>query len=139
MTIENAKSGTRGAQPCKAVAYDPFLRGRFPVGVRTTQTRDTTRNRSFSCENWYPAAAQHTGQDLAPETQDTFPAPMPTTQRRQMAIRDAVPASGTFPLIVFSHSSGGHRRNATFLCAHLSSHGYCVAALDHSEVVAPEL
>jgi dienelactone hydrolase len=43
------------------------------------------------------------------------------------------------PLIVFSHYSGGHRRSATFLCTHLASHGYTVAALDHSEVVAREL
>jgi predicted dienelactone hydrolase len=28
---------------------------------------------------------------------------------------------------------------ATFLCTHLASHGYVVAALDHSEVCAPEL
>jgi predicted dienelactone hydrolase len=32
-----------------------------------------------------------------------------------------------------------HRRSATFLCTHLASHGYVVAALDHSEVIAPEL
>jgi len=43
------------------------------------------------------------------------------------------------PLIVFSHYSGGHRRTATYLCTHLASHGYVVAAMDHSEVVAPEL
>jgi predicted dienelactone hydrolase len=36
-----------------------------------------------------------------------------------------------------SHSSGGNRRSATFLCTHLSSHGYVVAAVDHWEVVAP--
>ncbi len=47
--------------------------------------------------------------------------------------------TGTYPLILFSHSSGGGRRQSTFLCTHLSSHGYVVAALDHSEVVAPEL
>jgi len=40
---------------------------------------------------------------------------------------------------VFSHYSGGHRRSATFLTTHLASHGYVVAALDHSEVVAAEL
>src|SRR5690349_20337876 len=51
-------------------AYDPFVRGRFPVGVRTFQALDTARDRLFSCEVWYPAAAQHAGQDLAPETQD---------------------------------------------------------------------
>jgi dienelactone hydrolase len=43
------------------------------------------------------------------------------------------------PLIVFSHYSGGSRRSSTFLCTHLASHGYVVAALDHSEVVAEEL
>ena len=42
-----------------------------------------------------------------------------------------------YPLILYSHHSGGHRRAATFLCTHLCSHGYVVAALDHSEVVAP--
>lgn len=43
------------------------------------------------------------------------------------------------PLVVFSHSSGGTRHSSSFLCQHLASHGYAVAALDHSEVVAPEL
>lgn len=46
---------------------------------------------------------------------------------------------GPRPLVVFSHYSGGHRRSATFLCTHLASHGYAVAALDHSEVVATGL
>jgi len=85
--------------------YDPFVRGRFPVGVRTIQALDKARGRLFPCEIWYPEAAQ-------PET---------------------------WPLILFSHHSGGHRRAATFLTTHLCSHGYVVAALDHSEVVAPEL
>jgi dienelactone hydrolase len=91
------------------------------------------------CEVWYPAALQYAGQDLAPETQDCFTARLSKTPRRQMAVRDAAAQPGTYPLIIFSHHSGGHRRAATFLCTHLSSHGYVVAALDHSEVVAPEL
>ena len=40
------------------------------------------------------------------------------------------------PLVIYSHFSGGHRRAATFLCTHLASHGYLVAAMDHSEVAA---
>src|SRR5215470_12607047 len=43
------------------------------------------------------------------------------------------------PLIIYSHFSGGSRRGASFLSTHLASHGYIVAALDHSEVIAPEL
>lgn len=53
--------------------------------------------------------------------------------------RDAATRPGPHPLIIFSHHSGGHRRKATFLGTHLASHGYAVAALDHSEVIAPEL
>jgi dienelactone hydrolase len=119
--------------------YDPFLRGRFPVGVRTIQALDPARNRLFPCEIWYPAAAQHAGQDLALEIQDSFTAQPGGTPRNQSAVRNAAAQPGNYPLILFSHHSGGHRRAATFLCTHLSSHGYVVAAMDHSEVVAPEL
>ena len=52
---------------------------------------------------------------------------------------DGINARAPFPLIVFSHSSGGDRRSASFLCSHLASHGYVVAAMDHSELVAAEL
>jgi dienelactone hydrolase len=46
---------------------------------------------------------------------------------------------GPHPLVLYSHCSGGHRRSATFLTTHLASHGYAVAALDHSEVFVAEL
>ena len=60
-------------------------------------------------------------------------------QRTQQAVRDAAARPGTYPLIAYSHGNGnGARRMATFLCTHLSSHGYVVAALDHFEVVARE-
>jgi predicted dienelactone hydrolase len=48
-------------------------------------------------------------------------------------------AEGSHPLVVYSHHSGGGRRAASYLCDHLASHGYVVAALDHSEVIAEEL
>jgi dienelactone hydrolase len=117
--------------------YDPFVRGRLPAGVRTIHARDPVRNRLFPCELWYPAAAAHAGQDIAPATQDVFT--VLDAPRTQSAIRDAAAQPGTYPLIIFSHASWQHRRGATFLCTHLTSHGYVVAALDHSEVVAPEL
>ena len=85
--------------------YDPFVAGRFPVGVRTIQARDAARDRVFVCDIWYPATGE------------------PGTAARP----------GTYPLIVYSHPSHAHRRAATFLCTHLSGHGYVVAALDHRE------
>lgn len=36
------------------------------------------------------------------------------------------------PLIVYSHASYGARDQSSFLCTHLASHGYVVAAVDHS-------
>ena len=120
-------------------AYDPFVRGRFPVGVRTLRALDVARSRDFPCEIWYPAAPQHAGQDLDPRTQDRFTPRLNSAEQKQMAVRDAAALPGLYPLIIFSHHSGGHRRTSTFLCTHLSSHGYVVAALDHSEVIAPEL
>ena len=104
-------------------AYDPFVRGRFPVGVRTLRALDVARSRDFPCEIWYPAAPQHAGQDLDPRTQDRFTPRLNSAEQKQMAVRDAAALPGLYPLIIFSHHSGGHRRTSTFLCTHLSSHG----------------
>jgi dienelactone hydrolase len=143
MTGENLKQADQHSENAAAHgtdAYDPFVRGCFPVGVRSVQALDTVRDRLFPCEIWYPATTQHTGQDIAPATRDIFTVPLTDTQRSQMAVRDAAARPGNYPLIIFSHGSAfGARRMATFLCTHLSSHGYVVAALDHSEVVAAEL
>src|SRR3954471_11390179 len=92
--------------------YEPFGRGELTVGVPSVQADDRTRDRRFTIEVWYPALE---------------------------AKRDAAARPGEHPLVVYSHHSGGHRRAATYLSGHLASHGYVVAALDHSEVVAAEL
>jgi hypothetical protein len=61
MTDENVEH-TKEYSPKRAAhgagEYDPFDRGRFPVGVRTIQGLDTVRGRQFPCDIWYPAAAQ---------------------------------------------------------------------------------
>ena len=41
--------------------------------------------------------------------------------------------------IVFSHAAAQGRRSAAYLGDHLASHGYTVAAIDHSELVAATL
>jgi dienelactone hydrolase len=95
--------------------YDPFARGGEPIGVRTVHARDAARDRLFPIEIWYPASG---GPDPG---------------------RDAAVRPGPHPLVIYSHQSGGNRTVATYLCTHLSAHGYVVAALDHSETVAPDL
>ena len=112
------------------MAYDPFARGLYPVGVRTTEAR--REDRTLGIEVWYPATDAHAGQDTVDPTRDRYelvPGLPPVTQD---AVRDAAPRAGTFPLVTFSHGYGGHRRQSTFLCTHLASHGYVVAAVDHT-------
>lgn len=113
--------------------YDPFIRGPHPVGVRTVTLTDETRGgRVLPVELWYPATPASAGQDLDAATRDTFEVFPGLPPVWQEAVRDVEPLAGMFPLIAFSHGFGGTRRQSTFLCTHLASHGYVVAAADHT-------
>jgi dienelactone hydrolase len=91
------------------MAYDPFLRGLLAVGGRTGVIFDEHRHRQLPFEVWYPALG-------TPHDDE---------------IRDASARPGRYPLVFYSHASGGTRRQSSFLCTHLASHGYVVAAVDH--------
>jgi dienelactone hydrolase len=113
-------------------SYDPFQRGDLPVGVKTFDVTDGSRERTLPVEFWYPASEAHRGQDLDPDTQDRFqPMGGMAPETSQAAVRDAAPREGTPPLVVFSHGYGGERRQTTHFCTHLASHGYAVASMDH--------
>src|SRR5260370_164652 len=141
MTTENVRhskqQSPKTAGP-RTDEYDPFVRGRYPVGVRTIQALDMVRNRAFPCEIWYPAAAKHAGQDIARGTQDVFTVPSGDTPRSRMAVRDAAAEPGTYPLIIFSHPSGGGRPPATLLFSHLGTHPDMGGGLQHSLISATE-
>lgn len=113
------------------MTYDPFARGEFPVGVRTIQVYDADRDRTLPTEIWYPADAHHRGQDLDDTQKDTYEALPNSPPSFQAAVRDADPSPGDPTPVVFSHSVASHRRQSTYLCTHLASHGYLVAAPDH--------
>jgi len=111
--------------------YDPFARGPHPVGVQTRVLVDVSRaSRRVEVELWYPSAAAHAGQDVSPAQQDRYSL-YGAANLVQAAVRAADPAEGAFPLVVFSHGMAGHRRQSTFVCTHLASHGYVVASPDH--------
>jgi dienelactone hydrolase len=111
--------------------YEPFGRGSHPVGVRSTTLHDAARDRALAVEVWYPADERHRGLDVDPGGCDRYELLPGLPLVTQDAVRDAEPATRRFPLVVFSHGYGGHRRQSTFLCTHLASHGYVVAAVDH--------
>lgn len=115
------------------MSYDPFARGRHPVGVRTVTLTDETRGqRVLPVEVWYPATAAYAGQDLVEATQDTYEVIPGFPIVHQEAVRGAELERGLYPFVAFSHGFGGSRRQSTFLCTHFASHGYVVAAVDHT-------
>ncbi|GAB3168849.1 hypothetical protein GCM10027059_32420 [Myceligenerans halotolerans] len=88
--------------------YDPFAAGPYPV-TRTTRgiDLDTGLGRPHPVKTWLPNDETPGGE-----------------------------AAGTAgPTVLFSHRGGAHRGSASFLCAHLASHGYRVLATDHAETV----
>ena len=113
-------------------SYEPFARGPFPVGVRSFALARGERRPQV--ELWYPADAAFAGADLDPERRDRFQMMPGVPVTPQAAVRDAAVRAGgeRWPLVVFSHGLGGHRRQSTFLCTHLASRGYVVAAPDHT-------
>lgn len=116
----------------RAMKYDPFARGPHAVGVRTAYVSDASRSRDLPVEVWYPATQAYAGQDTAEQTMDHYDLLPGFPPLKQAAVRDAAIAEGRFPIVLFSHGFGGHRRQTTFLCTHLASHGYVVVAMDHT-------
>jgi len=113
------------------MTYDPFVRGPYPVGVHTLTLDDTARRRQLPTEIWYPAMDSVRGLDMDDATRDQYVLLPGFPAVSQNALRDAVPRAGSHPLVLFSHGFGSHRRQSTFFCTHLASHGYVVASLDH--------
>lgn len=104
---------------------DPAVPGPFAVGVVTLELTDETRARTLPVEIWYPADLERGAG--TPNVYDLGTiGEIPTA-----ALRDAAPAEGTFPLVLFSHGFAGIRFQSYFLTEHLASHGYVVAAPDH--------
>ena len=114
------------------MTYDPFTRGPYPVGVGSHTLTDSARNRSLAVEYWYPATDAYRGQDTAEASRDHYELLPGFPAVTQDAVRGAAPRSGRYPLVAFSHGHAGHRRQSTFLCTHLASHGYVVTSVDHT-------
>lgn len=99
-------------------------RGPYTVGTRELIIED--EDRPLELTIWYPA----TNPDNVPLAA-TYRYRAFATEGR--AIRDAAPdlANGPFPLVVFSHGSGGLRLQSLFYTEHLASYGFVVIAADH--------
>ena len=106
--------------------------GPYPVGVTSLELAAGNK-----VEVWYPAIEGTTGtdsydmRDFIPEAISALLTADVPAVYEYPAGRDAGAATGTFPVVLFSHGSSGIRFQSTFLTAHLASWGIIVAAPDH--------
>jgi dienelactone hydrolase len=136
--------------------FDPQKPGPYPVGVTTVTLVDPSRTdpatngpRTLLTEIWYPAidAARDMPKNKASDfllkgsvpgmyqaVALAFKMKMDEYDKtfKNEAVRDAPIRDGKYPLIVFSHGNGGIRNQSTFWCDYMASHGYVIAAPDHT-------
>jgi len=115
---DEAPTSPPAASPALDVPADPAQPGPYAVGVttRTFERRSSTTGQPRVLETyiWYPAAAAG-----APD------AGLKATKNAPLA------AGGPFPLVIFSHGSGGNPLQSTYFTSRLASYGFVVAAPPH--------
>ena len=112
----------------KAVAVPPPDQpGPYQVGRRVVEINDAARGRVLKADVWYPVDQGVT----APLSVYQF---IPGIELASLTALADAPASaaGPFPLVVYSHGSGGLRYIASWFTETLASHGFVVVAVDHT-------
>lgn len=117
--------------------FVPAGLGEFGVGATTIVIDDGVRDRPLTVEVWFPIdpadAAGATAHAYSFITGDTYVSAHAVSADLTKA------APGPFPMVVYSHGSGGLRYIHSDYTETLASHGYVVVAPDHTGNTAVEL
>lgn len=110
-------------------AFTPIGDGPYAVGVQTITITDVERDRPLTVDVTFPLAEGATGdpQQYTFITGDYYESPNAIA-----ASADQISPDGPFPLIVYTHGSGGSRYIHSNYNESLASHGYLVIAADHT-------
>jgi dienelactone hydrolase len=106
--------------------------GANPVGLQSTTATVAGTARSLAVMVWYPALAGGTPTTYRRHLEPATGAALDITTDG-IAVANAAPASGRFPLVVISHGFGGWAAGMTYLAENLASKGYVVAAIEHDD------
>ncbi len=99
----------------------PAFAGYKPIGFKTSTLSDRQTDRPLELVVWYPSTTIAPPQLIADSP----------VFSGDLAVRDAPPTAGTYPLVVFSHGFRGNWGNQSWLASALAHQGYIVAAVNH--------
>lgn len=110
---------------------DPGHLGEHPVGhTQLTISDPEDPQRQLVTEVWYPAQTFDT-QSLTTYVIGTM-GPFSLDHTSPHAQRDVTPATGPWPLVLFSHGYAAISTQSLDLCERLASHGFVVASAAHA-------
>lgn len=122
----------------------PKPTGPYPVGTRIIYLKDTSRiedqgprpglPRELMVQIWYPAIPSNSHLAAYQRSSETT---LATSYRSVLWTNSKLDApiatkGSPFPVLLFNHRWEGVRTQNTFLTEDLASHGYVVAAIDHT-------
>ncbi len=118
--------------------WEPIGRGPFEVGVMTMIVDDPDGERPLSVDVWFPLADGVDVAALAPQRYTLLPEVYYESPAAFAAVAEQARPDQS-PLVVYSHGSGGLRYIHSALTEAIASHGYVVAAPDHTGNTAVDL
>ena len=95
----------------------------YSMGQQSLALEDASRGRHWAVEFWYPTHVEPVETAAASGAPQIFKA--------WTAVPNAPVAEGRFPLLVFSHGTGGNRFANVWLIERFVKAGYAVLSLDH--------
>jgi predicted dienelactone hydrolase len=109
--------------------------GPYDVGVQTITITDPVRARPLTVDVWFPIADSA---GLPPQQYSLLPGVFYESPTAVAATPDVMAPDGPYPLVVYSHGSGGLRYIHSSYTEAIASYGYIVAAPDHTGNTALE-
>jgi predicted dienelactone hydrolase len=113
-------------------AWAPIGPGDYEVGVTTITLDDPAGVRPLTVDVWFPIDAAVDVSGLAAQQYTLFPGVYYESPAAFAATAEQLASDAAFPLVVYSHGSGGLRFIHSSYTEALAAHGYVVVSADHT-------